>query len=170
VHPRNRHCLPPGQIPLKCEHKPPVLFLQIRKPARKHWKREFATGNEIPRIVAHRWIIEASIGKLIVQTIEAPRSPGHRSNHRAAQEATLSHTPDKQFHSRSLRPSFSRIFLQWVDKQSPFVVRFLVSHRIASQRASSSAEEALWLYKFPMQEAVWAPLALCHKNATTATR
>jgi hypothetical protein len=36
--------------------------------------REFVTGNEIPRIVAHRCIIEASIGKCIVQTIEAPHS------------------------------------------------------------------------------------------------
>jgi hypothetical protein len=52
------------------------------------WGREFVTGNEKPRIVAHRCIIEASIGKRIVQTIEAPHSPGHRSNHRAAQEAT----------------------------------------------------------------------------------
>jgi hypothetical protein len=51
-------------------------------------EREFVTGNEIPRIVAHRCIVEASIGKRIVQTIEAPHSPGHRSNHRAAQVAT----------------------------------------------------------------------------------
>jgi hypothetical protein len=32
--------------------------------------REFITGNEMPRIVAHRCVIEASIGKRIVQTIE----------------------------------------------------------------------------------------------------
>jgi hypothetical protein len=51
-------------------------------------EREFVTGNEIPRIVVHRCTIEASIGKRIVQTIEAPHRPGHRSNHRAAHEAT----------------------------------------------------------------------------------
>jgi hypothetical protein len=33
-------------------------------------KREFVTGNDLPRIVAHRCVIEASIGKRIVQTIE----------------------------------------------------------------------------------------------------
>jgi hypothetical protein len=32
------------------------------------WRREFDTGNEIPRIVAHKCIIEASIGKRIDQT------------------------------------------------------------------------------------------------------
>jgi hypothetical protein len=47
-------------------------------------KREFGTGNDLPRIVAHRCIIEASIGKLIVQTIEEPHSLAHRSKHRAA--------------------------------------------------------------------------------------
>jgi hypothetical protein len=46
--------------------------------------REFVTGNDLPRIVAHRCIIEASIGKRIVQNIEEPHSPGHRSKHRAA--------------------------------------------------------------------------------------
>jgi hypothetical protein len=43
-------------------------------------ERELVTGNEIPRIVALGCIMEASIGKHIVQTIEAPRSPGHRSS------------------------------------------------------------------------------------------
>jgi hypothetical protein len=33
--------------------------------------RELITGNEIRCIVAHRCIIESSIGKRIVQTIEA---------------------------------------------------------------------------------------------------
>jgi hypothetical protein len=47
-------------------------------------EREFVTGNELPHIVAHRCIIEASVGKRIVQTIEEPHSPGHRSKHRAA--------------------------------------------------------------------------------------
>jgi hypothetical protein len=42
--------------------------------------RELVTGNEVPKIVAHRCIIEASIGRNIVQTIEAPHSPGHTSN------------------------------------------------------------------------------------------
>jgi hypothetical protein len=36
--------------------------------ARADDEREFVTGNEIPRMVAHRCIIEASIGKRIVQT------------------------------------------------------------------------------------------------------
>jgi hypothetical protein len=45
-------------------------------------ERELVTENVIPRIVAHRCIMEAS--KRIVQTTEAPDSPGHRSNHRAA--------------------------------------------------------------------------------------
>jgi hypothetical protein len=66
-------------VGLCCESNPNPLM-----------QREFVIGNEIPRIVAHRCIIEASIGKRIVLTIEAPHSPGHRSNHRAAQEATLS--------------------------------------------------------------------------------
>jgi hypothetical protein len=48
-------------------------------------ERELATGNEIPRIVAHRCIIEASKGKHIVQTIESPHSPGDTRNHRAPQ-------------------------------------------------------------------------------------
>jgi hypothetical protein len=34
-----------------------------------HFERGFVTGNEIPRIVAHRCIKEASIGKRIGQTI-----------------------------------------------------------------------------------------------------
>jgi hypothetical protein len=38
---------------------------------------ESAAGNEMPHIVAHRCIIEASIGK----HIESPHSPGHRSYH-----------------------------------------------------------------------------------------
>jgi hypothetical protein len=46
-------------------------------------ERELVTGNEIPRIAAHSCIKEASIGKRIVQAIEAPHSSGHRSNHRA---------------------------------------------------------------------------------------
>jgi hypothetical protein len=47
-------------------------------------EREFVTGNDLPCIVAHRCIIEASIGKRIVQTIEEQHSSGHRSKHRAA--------------------------------------------------------------------------------------
>jgi hypothetical protein len=47
-------------------------------------EREFVTGNGLPRIVAHRCIIEASIGKRIVQTIEEPHVSGHRSKHRSA--------------------------------------------------------------------------------------
>jgi hypothetical protein len=46
-------------------------------------EREFVTGDDLPRIVAHRCITEASIGKRIVQTIEEPHSSGHRSKHRA---------------------------------------------------------------------------------------
>jgi hypothetical protein len=45
-------------------------------------------GTRYHVMVAHRCIIEASIGRRTVQTIETPHSPGHRSNHRAAQEAT----------------------------------------------------------------------------------
>jgi hypothetical protein len=63
-------------------------FLQAINRNHLRGRREFVTENEIPRVMAHRCIIEASIGKHIVQTIEAPHSPGHRSNHRAAQEAT----------------------------------------------------------------------------------
>jgi hypothetical protein len=44
-------------------------------------ERALVTGNEIRRIVAHRCVIEVSIGK----HIESLHSPGHRSNHRAAQ-------------------------------------------------------------------------------------
>jgi hypothetical protein len=44
-------------------------------------RRALVTGNEIPRIVAHRCIMEASIGK----PREPLHSPGHRSNLRAAQ-------------------------------------------------------------------------------------
>jgi hypothetical protein len=40
-------------------------------------ERALVIGNEIPRIVAHKCIIEASIGK----HIESPHSPGYRSNH-----------------------------------------------------------------------------------------
>jgi hypothetical protein len=43
-------------------------------------ERALVTGNEIPRIVAHRCLIEESIS----QHIESPHSPGQRSNHRAA--------------------------------------------------------------------------------------
>jgi hypothetical protein len=42
-------------------------------------EREFVTGNDLPRIVAHRCIIEASIGKRIVQAIEASIEQ-HRGN------------------------------------------------------------------------------------------
>jgi hypothetical protein len=42
--------------------------------------REFVTGNEILRIVAHRCIIEASIGKRIVQAIEATIEQHTRGN------------------------------------------------------------------------------------------
>jgi hypothetical protein len=34
-----------------------------------HLERELVTGNDVPRIVAHRCVIEASMGKRIVQTI-----------------------------------------------------------------------------------------------------
>jgi hypothetical protein len=49
--------------------------------------REFVTGNDLPRIVAHRCIIEASIGKRIVQVIEASIEQ-HRGNIVQAIEAT----------------------------------------------------------------------------------
>jgi hypothetical protein len=42
----------------------------------KDGERAIVTGNEKPRIVAHRCVIEVSIGK----HIESPHSPGHRSN------------------------------------------------------------------------------------------
>jgi hypothetical protein len=49
------------------------------------WKRELVAGNEIPRIVALRCIMYASIGKRIVQTIEAHHSPtsNHSAGHRS---------------------------------------------------------------------------------------
>jgi hypothetical protein len=47
--------------------------------AHVHRESALVAGNKIPRIVAHRCVIEVSIGK----HIESPHSPGHRSNHRS---------------------------------------------------------------------------------------
>jgi hypothetical protein len=55
-------------------------------------EREFVAGNDLPRIVAHRCIIEASIGKRIVQTIKEPHSSGHR------EFVTGNDLPQKQSH------------------------------------------------------------------------
>jgi hypothetical protein len=56
--------------------------------------REFVTGNEIPRIVAHRCNIEARIGKRIVQPIGRPNRIDTRANNRTLTQAhdKISHT------------------------------------------------------------------------------
>jgi hypothetical protein len=55
--------------------------------------REFVTGNEISRIVAHRCIMEASTGKRTVQTIEAP----HKLKEQGQQHLGCHH-PDSVSH------------------------------------------------------------------------
>jgi hypothetical protein len=49
-----------------------------------HSERDFVTGNDLPRIVAHRCVIEASIGKSLL----------HSGRHWATERAAFKSLPD----------------------------------------------------------------------------